>query len=211
MDVHGAGVVTNLFMGGIGIGATSVLARASRANDPAYVSSSRLTIFFDDHPKPIVDTSVGQFYSGGAGFPFVAPMVAENFRRAGRPRPDPVPPALEGRHHAGARDFLFQWLSTAVARATRAPRRGSGSSVISPASCVDQRALPRRSIVSLAAIGHRAACAAAGVARRGLQRSMRGVARGFAPPAVVGWHARSPLGKRVGSRRTRTGSRRAPA
>jgi hypothetical protein len=90
MDVHGAGVVTNLFMGGIGISGTSVLAPAvPPPNDPAYLSSSRVTVTVDNQAKPIIDTSVGQFFAGGAGFPFLFPLVAEN--SAGQTSHVPIP------------------------------------------------------------------------------------------------------------------------
>lgn len=90
MDVHGSGVVTNLFLAGVDITGTSSLTPAiPPPNDPLNVSSSQMTIWVDDNPTPIVDTSTGQFFSGGAGFPFLPPLVSET--SAGEAAHVPIP------------------------------------------------------------------------------------------------------------------------
>jgi len=75
MDVHGAGVVTNLFVGTTD-SMTPTTPPEPPVSDPAQIWSSNIRIYVDDNPKPIVDSSISQLMRGGDGFPFVDPLVS---------------------------------------------------------------------------------------------------------------------------------------
>jgi outer membrane protein assembly factor BamB len=76
LDVSGAGVLTDLYLYDNAATAPSgALGPPACPPDPGGLNTPKLAIYLDDSPTPLFDMNAAKFFCGGAGFPFVAPLV----------------------------------------------------------------------------------------------------------------------------------------